>query len=258
MNVFKIGFGSGGLGKTKGTILAPNAVINAAKNFSSTENGNYFNIDEKTISVDNNDIAGALKKIHEEISSLPFVAIGGDHTITYSILKKIANPKLGVVIFDAHPDLMQKFSVPTHENYLRHLIEENILDAGQVVLIGLRSIDAEEKKFLDENKINYFTMHEIMQEGVQNICDSAMESMNRFDQVYISADIDAVDPAFAPGTGNAEAGGMSSRDLLYILRRLMMMKNYSGGDILEINPELDVNEMTVKLGARILVEMCGK
>ncbi len=258
MIVFKIGFGSGGLGKTKGTSLAPDKIIDSARKFSATEEGKYFNIDEKTVEMDNNDIAGSLKKIQDSIENLPFVALGGDHTITNAVLKKIAHPGLGIVIFDAHPDLMQRFDVPTHENYLRHLIEENVLNAGQIVLVGLRSIDAEEKKFLDEKKINYFTMQEIAQEGVQNVCDSVMESMNIFEQLYVSVDIDAVDPAYAPGTGNPEAGGMSSRDLLYMLKRLIIMKNFSGGDIVEVNPELDVNEMTVKLGARILVEMCRK
>ena len=247
MIVFKIPFGSGGLGKSIGCKQAPDKIVEKAKD---------FNV--KEISVDNSNISESLKTITSEMSNLPFVALGGDHTITYSILKKIADPGLGVVIFDAHPDLMQRFSVPTHENYLRHLIEEGILRADQIVLVGLRSIDAEEKRFLDANKINYFTMHQIVQEGIQHICDTIMENMNRFDQVYVSVDIDAVDPAFAPGTGNPETGGLSSKELLYMLKRLIMMKNYSGGDIVEVNLERDVNEMTVKLAGRLLTEMCGK
>jgi len=258
MIVFKIPFGSGGLGKSVGCKRAPDKIIEFAKKYSATENSSHFNIEEKGVAVDDSNISGSLKKIEEQISSLPFVALGGDHTITYSILKKIAKPDLGVVIFDAHPDMMQRFSVPTHENYLRHLIEEGILRADQVTLIGLRSIDPEEKRFLNINKINYITMHQVMQEGLLEICDIIMENMNRFEQVYVSVDIDVVDPAFAPGTGNPEIGGLSSKELLYILKRLMLMKNYSGGDIVEVNPELDVNEMTLKLAGRILVEMCGK
>jgi len=258
MIVFKIPFGTGGLGKSIGCQNAPDKIIESAKQYSSTENGGYFNIEEKEILIDDSNISESLKKIEEGVGSLPFAALGGDHTITYSILKKIADSNLGLVVFDAHPDLMHCFSVPTHENYLRHLIEEGILMPDQIVLVGLRSIDLEEKKFLIENKINYFTMHEIMVEGIQQACDNIMESMNRFERLYVSIDIDAVDPAFAPGTGNPEVGGLSSRDLLYILKRLMMMKNYSGGDIVEVNPEMDVHDMTLKLAGRILVEMCGK
>ncbi len=258
MRVFKIPFSAGGLGKTSGCENAPDRIIGLAKNNSATENGEFFQIEEQAIQTDNSNISESLKKIEEHVSSLPFVAIGGDHTITYSILKKIADRNTGVIILDAHPDLMQRFDVPTHENYLRHLIEEGILQPEQIILIGLRSIDTEEKRFMKEKRITYITMHQIIQEGLQEICDTATELMNRFEKAYVSVDIDVADPAFAPGTGNPEPGGLSSRELLYILRRIMMMKNFSGGDIVEVNPSKDINEMTSRLAGRILAEMCGK
>lgn len=258
MIVFKIPFGSGSLGKSNGTENAPEKIISKAKEFTSTEEGKLFDIIDRDIQLDNKNISESLKIIENTIKELPFVCLGGDHTITYSIMKKIAHKNLGIIIFDAHPDLMQRFSVPTHENYLRHLIEEKIIDTDQIVLIGLRNIDPEEKKFLDKNKINYFTLHEICQEGVQDICDSVMEFMNKFKQMYISVDIDAVDPAFAPGVAYPEVGGLTSREMLYFLRRLMMMKNFSGGDIIEVIPEKDISEITINLAARILAEMSRK
>jgi agmatinase len=256
MIVFKVPFDLGGLGKSFGSRFAPEKILEFAKKISVDKNRNSFVIEEKDIFINDLNISESLKIIEKDISELPFVVLGGDHTITYSILKRIAKKNLGVVIFDAHPDLMQSFSVPTHENYLRHLIEENILSPEQIILVGIRSIDPEEKRFLQSKKIVYFDMHTIMQEGIQDICDSLMENMQCFENVYVSVDVDAVDPAFAPGTGNLEAGGLSSRELLYFLKRIVMMKNFSGGDIVEFNPEKDVSDLTARLCARILFEMC--
>lgn len=72
---------------------------------------------------------------------------------------------------------------------------------------------------------------------------------------YVSLDIDCVDPGFAPGVNNLEPGGLSSRELIYFIKRLSILDNFRGGEIVEINPEKDINKMTVKLGAKLLGEM---
>jgi len=82
-----------------------------------------------------------------------------------------------------------------------------------------------------------------------------MERARNSSGFYISIDIDSVDPAFAPGTGYIEPGGLSSRELIYFIKRLSLLNNFRGGDIVEINPDLDNRNMTVKLGAKILSEM---
>ena len=76
-----------------------------------------------------------------------------------------------------------------------------------------------------------------------------------FDNLYISIDIDVIDPAFAPGTGYIEPAGLTSREFLYFLHRLKNLKNIRGYDIVEINPKKDINNLTTKLGAKILVEL---
>ena len=141
MKVIKIPFASGSPGKSIGAREAPDKIIEKARKLTATEKGNHFAFEETGIEINDKNIEESLNKITKEIPELPFIAIGGDHTITYSIIKKIADKNTGIIIFDAHPDLMQKFSVPTHENYLRHLIEENIITSQQIVLIGIRNID---------------------------------------------------------------------------------------------------------------------
>ena len=82
-----------------------------------------------------------------------------------------------------------------------------------------------------------------------------MELINKNKALYISVDIDVVDPAYAPGTGYLEPGGLSSRELLYMLHRFKKLRNFNYLDVVEINPGKDLNEITVKLGASIIREM---
>ena len=90
---------------------------------------------------------------------------------------------------------------------------------------------------------------------LEEICDMIMERARQASGFYVSIDIDCVDPAFAPGTGYLEPGGLSSRELIYFIRRLSLLENFRGADIVEINPDKDINRITIKLGARLLAEM---
>ena len=90
--------------------------------------------------------------------------------------------------------------------------------------------------------------------NLQDTCDTIMEFSDG-KELYVSIDIDVVDPGFAPGTGYREPGGLSSRDFIYLVQRINKIKNLKGIDIVEINPEKDRDNLTVKLGAKILGEL---
>ena len=98
-------------------------------------------------------------------------------------------------------------------------------------------------------------MSELSGEGMHETADAVMSVMRKFDAVYVSVDIDVLDPAFAPGTGYIEPGGMTTRELLYFIQRLKNLRNIMMWDLVEVNPEKDVNELTVMAAAKILVEM---
>lgn len=183
----------------------------------------------------------------------PSIVLGGDHSITYSSFKKFAQnyPGAALIVFDAHPDLMHEFEIPTHENYLRMLISEKI--ALQVILIGARAWDTEEVAFANDNNVKLFSVEEVNTKR-DDICDAIMALVKDAPAVYASIDIDVVDPAFAPGTGYPEPGGMSSTDLLYFCRRLKCLGNLKGIDIVEVNPQLDSQQVTAKLAAKVLGE----
>ena len=89
---------------------------------------------------------------------------------------------------------------------------------------------------------------------LQDTCDTIME-FSQARELYVSVDVDVIDPAFAPGTGYPESGGLTSRQFISIMQRINKMKNLKAVDIVEINPDKDVNNQTVKLGAKILAEL---
>jgi len=130
----------------------------------------------------------------------------------------------------------------------------NIPLGTKVILIGSRNLSLEEIKFLKENKVTLIKM-DLIEEDIQEVCDLVMERARNSGGFYLSVDIKSVDPGFAPGTMEIEPGGLGSRELIYFVKRLSLLDNFKGGDIVEINPEKDINNMTVKLGAKLLGEM---
>jgi len=262
MKVLKVPFSGGCLGKNKGTDKAPGEIYNASKSFYLNEKGIQPNLEVEEVDVDNSNIDVSNKNIFEKVKenlakNEKIVVLGGDHSITFPSFKafseKYENP--GLIVFDAHADCMQPMESVSHEEYLRALIESNNLKSENVLIVGLRNWHKEEYYFLKERKIKFYTPSEISKEGMHDVCDAVMSVAKNFGALYISIDIDALDPAFAPGTGYLEPGGMSSRDLLYFLERLMLLRNFKMGDIVEVNPEKDINGITVKLASKLLVEM---
>lgn len=252
------------MGKTNGCEKAPVEVIKALRDIGSNEKGKVIEVEKlnlEEIHVDLNNIEEANELIFENSReaferNFKTIFIGGDHSISYSILKAFRktekNPLL--IIFDAHADCCAAGKEPTHEEWLSKLIEEEGFNPGAVILISMRNIWEEEIEFLKKHNITVIKM-DVLREDIDEVCDLVMERARAASGFYISVDIDAVDPSAAPGTGYLEPGGMSSRELIYFIKRLSLLENFRGADIVEINPSLDVNGMTVKLGAKILSEM---
>lgn len=250
-------------GKTKGCEKAPVEILNALKTIGSNENGKLIEFEKlnlEEIHVDLENLEEANYLIFENSKeafdrNFKTIFLGGDHCISYPIvkafLKREQNPLL--IIFDSHADCCETTKIANHENWLRKLIEEG-LDPEKVILISARDFWESEIKFLEKHKLTWIKM-DLLREDLEGICDLVMERAKNSSGFYISLDIDSVDPGFAPGTGYLEPGGISSRDLIYFIKRLNLLKNFKGIDIVEINPEKDVHGMTVKLGARIVAEL---
>lgn len=110
-------------------------------------------------------------------------------------------------------------------------------------------------EFIRQNKIRHFTAKKIFEYGIKDITDTITETANKFAQIYLSIDIDVIDPSSAPGTGNPEPVGLLAREILYLIQRIKLLKNLKKADIVEVNPDKDLNNTTTKLAARILMEL---
>jgi len=253
MNIIKIPFDAGSMNKNKGCSFAPDEILKDFPDYSS-ENNMKRQLKICQVNVKNSDFTFTQKEIEKTISQFEeAVILGGDHSITYSTFK--ASGCDALLIFDAHPDSTPATTIPTHEDFLRKLIEEGSLNPKNVFLFGIRSWHLSEMEFLKEKKIKFFGMKDIFEFGVKNLCDTLMESVKDFKKLYISIDIDVLDPAFAPGTGYSEPGGLSSRELIYMIQRLKNLKNLKFVDIVEANPNLDEKRKTINMCRKIIIEL---
>lgn len=150
----------------------------------------------------------------------------------------------GIIIFDARPATCL------------HLLNKRVLKKENILLAGVRRWQKGDPYLLREQKLKYYTMSEISTDGIADVCDAIMSVARDFGVLFVSINISVVDPAFAPGTCMPESGGLSSRELIYILQRLKKLKNFRAAGLTGIAPENDIRGMTVQLGAAIIAE-CG-
>ncbi|WP_428324114.1 agmatinase [Nitrosopumilus sp.] len=189
-----------------------------------------------------------VKKITTELvaKQRQLFILGGEHSITYGTYTSF--PKdTGYVVFDAHYDLRDEFAdiKLSHASYLRRVVEER--GAENILHVGARAFVKEELEFLTEHKIKTISDKEIRDgKGPQLLKDH----VSTFDTMYSSFDLDVLDPAFAPGVGNPEAVGITSRELFDMIYSLQETK-VIGADIVELNPYHD-NGATASLAAKIM------
>jgi len=258
--------GINGLGKTKGCERAGNAILEFLKEIHSNEQGNIIDgslLDLEEIHLDNNNLELSNELIYknslEMFETKPrIVFLGGDHSISYPTTKafldncRISGKKPCLIVFDSHADCMTPMQEPSHEEWLRKLIEEGF-PKENVLIVGLKNVWKDEIKFLKENKIKTLSIANLT-EDLQEMCDTIMEFSNG-KELYVSIDIDVIDPVFAPATGYPEVGGLTSREIVYLVQRIKKIKNLRAVDIVEINEKKDKDKITVKLGAKILAEL---
>ena len=192
-----------------------------------------------------------VKKITKELvaKQKQLFILGGEHSITYGTYPSFPK-ETGYVVFDAHYDLRDEFAdiKLSHASYLRRIVEEN--GADNILHVGARAFVAEELSFLKENNIKTITDKEIREgKGPQLLKDH----VSSFDSIYSSFDLDVLDPAFAPGVGNPEAAGITSRELFDLIDSFKESK-VTGVDIVELNPYHD-NGATASLAAKIMSTM---
>jgi agmatinase len=187
------------------------------------------------------------------------VCVGGDHSITLPILRSIArrHGPVGVVHFDAHPDTWDEYfgSKFFHGTPFRRAIEEGHIDSRRMLQVGLRGplYGPDDFAFHDQHGIEVLRIEAIKEQGTA----WASERLSRLrgGPVYLSFDIDAVDPAYAPATGTPEVGGLTSYEALALVRALAGL-TLVGADVVEVSPPYDgPGQITALLAANLLFEI---
>jgi len=174
------------------------------------------------------------------------ITLGGEHLLTLGTYMSFPK-ETGYIVFDAHYDLRDEYANTklSHAAYLRRLVEKR--GAENIIHVGARSFVREELEFLTKHKINSISDKEIR---LGNAGRLLKDAVSRFDELYVSIDLDVVDPAFAPGVGNPEAVGITSREL-YDMISSLENKKITGSDVVELNPSFD-NGSTASLAAKMI------
>lgn len=172
--------------------------------------------------------------------------LGGEHSLTYGTYMSFPK-ETGYVVFDAHYDLRDEFAniKLSHAAYLRRIVEQR--GSENILHVGARAFVKEELAFLKEHNIQTISDRQVREgKGSQLLKEFA----SSFDSLYTSFDLDVLDPAYAPGVGNPEAAGMTSRELFDLIYSLEN-KKITGADIVELNPQYD-NGATASIAAKII------
>ncbi len=268
--IFGVADETGSRAKRKGTALAPAEIRRVFNKFDAIKkHGNsFFEPADASLKKIVQDFKvydlGNIKK--EDVRSRVYnilnsgkvpICIGGDHSITYEILHSVnrkmqdIGQKFSLVYFDAHPDFISSY---TH--YYGSVIYDasklDMLDIEKSVLVGIREPEIEELENMQEYKIKSIPIFDFKAKSIRAITSYIRKNVLK--NVYISIDVDVVDPAFAPGVDVPAPGGISSLELLYLIKSIAPLSNL-GADMMEISPPYDINSITSMLGIKIIEEL---
>lgn len=215
------------------------------------------------------DVQRAHRAVYERVSQVAKrqiipVVIGGDHSITLpsatAVADTVGRGKLGIVHFDAHADTAdESFGNPlSHGTPMRRLIESGAVPGRNFVQIGLRGYWPPRQVFewMRSQGMRWHLMEEIWRLGIAEVVRRAVaQALDGPELIYISIDIDVLDPGFAPGTGTPEPGGMEPADLLRAVRQVVLHTPVVGMDVVEVAPANDPAELTAQNANRCIMEL---
>lgn len=202
---------------------------------------------------------GEIRAFYDQVvaAGVTPLSIGGDHSVSLPILRAVAAASpVAMVHIDAHCDTGDGFmgSRFHHGAPFSRAVEEGLLIPEKVVQIGIRGpLNGDVWRFSRERGMRVITIDEFVERGVDDVMDEAHRIVGDT-PCYISFDVDALDPSFAPGTGTPVVGGFSTREALAMVRRLRGL-DMVGGDLVEVSPPFDVAQLTALAGATILFEL---
>jgi agmatinase len=205
-----------------------------------------------------------ITRIYNKKQNIVLVAIGGDHFCTYPVVKSMGknlnlNDGVGILVFDSHLDLYDEWDkgVYSHATISHRIYDLDFVDNNKLLIVGTRDMDIPELKIANEEHITHYDAFLFSDLGLQKLTNDIINFFknSKIKKLYVSIDIDVLDPSIAPATGYAIPGGLSYRELWHILRTLAKNFNIIGFDLVEVAPNLDPpNNMTANLAAKLIIE----
>ncbi len=189
--------------------------------------------------------------------------LGGDHSVGIPLFKAFAKSfrgPVGYIQFDSHADLADNFEGHpwSHANTARRNVEQPNLSPNHMAFAGLRSFLSEELEYYAANPgLGWHTARDLYRRGVETVAREVVEQLKGVEAVYVSMDIDGLDPACAPGTGTPEHGGPTTRQCLEFLRLIFAELPVKAMDIVEVSPPLDISDVTSLAALKIMYEVFG-
>ena len=192
-----------------------------------------------------------------------FTMIGGDHSVTIPVERGVnaaLDEPFGIIHIDAHMDLSFELEGDplSHGSTEQRALEmSNIPSEENLYFIGIRSIEPDEFAFSRGRSLQVKTAYDCYREGIEAVADDCISKMKKFSKLYLTFDIDALDPAYAGGTGTPQFGGLTSRMAMTLVQKLFGELNIIGFDIVEIAPPLDDSLASMYAGRKLLTEAWG-
>lgn len=262
--IFGVPFDSTSTYRT-GARFGPNAIRQASLNIETysfrseidIEDVSLFDAGDLHASADAKETNDMIKKVVEDVlaAGKKLVVLGGEHTITFGIAQGLGTKikDTALVSFDAHLDLREEFlgSTYSHTTFMQMISKQ--LKPAKIFEVGTRSACQEEIAYAKKSGIEFFTSQQIIKQGSQFVLEQLKKKLEPYKNVYLTVDMDVLDPAFAPAVQNPEAEGITTTDLLDIVCGLCD-KRVVGFDVLEIAPTYDQGVSAV-VAAKVVFEL---
>jgi agmatinase len=180
-------------------------------------------------------------------SGAPLISLGGDHAVTHPVMRAMRqrHPRLTILHFDAHPDIYDAYqgNPRSHASPFARIMEEGLTD--RLIQVGLRALNDHHRAQFKRFGVDVIEMRR---------CNGPLE-LDLATPVYVSVDLDGLDPAYAPGVSHREPGGLSPRQIIDWIHRIE--RPIVGADIVEYNPRCDISNVTATVAAKLLKEIAG-